>query len=668
MTKFALTFLCSTLLFTGVQADPASNQVWLDSLNLKKAEQSYGEARAGKSVESSPLTLAGKVYEHGVGTHSVGIMVIDLHGQALNFHAVAGVDDDVKAKGTVIFTVFVDQKKVLESQVLHGGGEPIPVTVDLKGAQKLLLVVGDAGDGNKYDHADWADASITLAPDSTQKPEMVSVSAAPPRLTIPAVDPKPAIHGARVVGSTPGRPFLFPVGATGTTPLTYAAENLPEGLQIDAGTGVISGSLAKEGTTKVTLTVKNSVGTASRELTIVGGANKLALTPPMGWNSWNVWGKTVDEGKIRDAGREMMDAGLVAHGYQYVNIDDGWQGKRDAKGTILPNKKFADMKALCDDLHAKGIKAGIYSSPGPQTCGGFEGSYKHEEQDAQTYAQWGFDFLKYDLCTYSWITKGDNSAKAVRPAYAKMATALAASNRDILYSLCEYGDGKVWEWGAEPDIHGNSWRTGTDIDDVWTGSSGWGSDRGVYNILEKEVGHETFAGPGHWNDPDMLMVGVVGFGHPHPTELTPNEQITHVSMWCMVASPLLIGCDMTKFDPFTIAILTNDELIDINQDPLGHAAGRVAKTPEGCEVWSRELSDGTHAVALLNPLPFEHEVTVKWSDIGVTGKQPVRDLWLHQDVGSFDDAYTVTVPMHGTVVIKVGQPNPVGLVGEAHGP
>jgi alpha-galactosidase len=480
-----------------------------------------------------------------------------------------------------------------------------------------------------------------------------SYSEDPPRLKIPDADPKPEIHGAKVVGSTPGKPFLFGIGATGTPPLRYTAENLPKGLNLDPETGIISGSLSSEGTTPVTLTASNALGSAERTLTIIGGKNQLALTPLMGWNSWNVWASAVDEGKIKDAATELISTGLKVHGYVYVNIDDCWQGSRNDRGVLSPNKKFTSMKALCDDLHAKGFKAGIYSSPGPKTCGGFAGSYKHEQLDAETYARWGFDYLKYDLCSYSSLTK-DNTEASVKPPYAKMAGQLADVDRDIVYSLCQYGFGDVWKWGADPEVHANLWRTQGDIDDAFTENGGW--RRGVYDIIEAQVGLAPYAGPGHWNDPDMLMVGMVGFGHPHPSRLTKNEQIVHVSMWCMMAAPLLIGCDLTKIDPFTLAILTNDEMLDIDQDPLGKAAERVVKGDDGVEVWSRELSDGTHAVALFNPLPVEKSITAQWKDIGVSGSQPVRDVWLHQDLGSIDQGYTVSVPGHGIVVVKVGQP------------
>ena len=634
---------------------PEVNAIWLDSLNLSKANQDYGKIQAGHAESGGPIKLNDQTYPHGIGTHANGDISMNLHGEATRFQAVVGIDDEVKGKGSVVFSVWVDGKQVTKTPVLHGGDPAKVISVDLTGAKNLILIVGDAGDGNKYDHADWAGAMITLASGASAKPEVGAIDDEP-RMKIPAEDSKPAIHGASIVGATPGHPFIFRIAATGTAPLTYAASNLPEGLSLDGKTGIITGALKAAGTTKVALTVTGPAGSSQRDLTIVGGEHKLSLTPPMGWNSWNTFARTLDEDKVRAAANTMISAGLAAHGYQFVNIDDCWQGKRDAQGRIKANDKFKDMKQLCDDVHAMGLKICIYSSPGPQTCAGYAGSYKHEDQDAQTYADWGFDYLKYDKCSYGSLMKGDESVEANAKPYRIMAASLDKVDRDIVYSLCQYGDAKVWEWGANPDIHANCWRTYTDIDDVWTGSSGWGHDRGVYNIIQHQVGLEKYAGPGHWNDPDMLMIGVVGFGHPHPSHLTRNEQITHMSMWCLLASPLLIGCDMTKLDAFSLAVQTNDELLDINQDPLGQQAGRVAVDGEGGEVWARALSDGTHAVGLLNASPVPKKVTVKWSDLGISGKQPVRDLWLHEDVGSFDDSYTVEVPRHGTVVLKIGTP------------
>jgi alpha-galactosidase len=452
----------------------------------------------------------------------------------------------------------------------------------------------------------------------------------------------PAIHGPRIVGSTPGRPFLFLIPATGEKPLRFSAQGLPGGLALDPRTGIITGSLKQPGTTTVGLTVANGLGKSSRKLTIVGGEHKLALTPPMGWNSWNCWAGAVSDEKVRAAADAMVASGLAAHGFQYVNIDDCWEGSRAANGEIQTNKKFPDMKALTDYVHSKGLRLGIYSSPGPKTCAGFEASWKHEEQDAQTYARWGIDYLKYDWCSYGTIAPKPDRAALQKP-YRVMREALDKCGRDIVYSLCQYGMGNVWEWGQE--VGGNCWRTTGDINDSWSSMSGIGFGH---------AGRERYAGPGHWNDPDMLVVGKVGWGPSlHPTKLKPNEQITHISLWSLLGAPLLIGCDMSQMDAFTVALLTNDEVLDVNQDPLGKPAGRIAQDGPR-EVWARPLADGAMAVGLFNRGTEPAAVKVKWSDLKLRGPQPVRDLWLHRDAGQFDDSYEATVPPHGTVLVKVG--------------
>ena len=631
-------------------ANAPQNGLYVDSLDLSQMTQGYGTPGAGKSVDGHPLTLGGVVYPHGIGTHAESVFVINLHGAATRFAAMVGVDDEAKSGGSVAFSVIVDGRTAAQTKVMRGGDAPQLVSVDLTGAQRMTLQVTDGGDGINYDHADWAGALLTLTPGAAVKPEAFALPVVPPRLVIPAADPRPAIHGPRLVGATPGKPFLFLIPATGDGPLTYAAKRLPVGLKLDAKTGIISGALVKAGATLVTLTVRGPRGTASRTLTIVGGAHKLALTPPMGWNSWNVWAGRVDAGKVRDAADEMIAAGLARHGFQYVNIDDTWElGRsgdtgRDAQGNILTNDKFPDMPGLAAYVHSKGLKIGLYSSPGPTTCGGYTASYQHERQDAATYAKWGFDYLKYDWCSYDQVVHGDHSLPTLQKPYDIMGAALAAQPRDIVFSLCQYGMGDVWKWGATTG--GNSWRTTGDIQD------NWGSLHGIY---ESQAGHSAYAGPSHWNDPDMLMVGVVGFGNTHPTHFTPNEQILHISMWCLLSSPFLIGCDLTKLDPFTLALLTNDEALDINQDPLGKPAALIAKDAADGEVWARPLFDGTHAVGLVNGDIAPRVITVRWSDLGLSGSQPVRDLWLHKNAGSFNGSYSVEVPAHGAVLLKVGK-------------
>lgn len=619
--------------------------IWVDSLDLRAMGQGWGMPMAGRSVEGKPLKLKGVVYAHGVGTHSPSELTIDLKGVATRFESMVGVDDERTGMGSVAFEVWVDGQKKADTEVLRGGDDPKLITVDLIGAKKLVLIVTDAGDNINDDHADWAGAMLLMAPGATEHPVTVKV---PDEPTIPmasGVPDEPAIHGPRIVGATPGRWFQFMIPATGKGPLAFSAKGLPAGLTLDAKTGIIRGPIEKEGISIVELVVSSPLGSATRKLMIDVGEGKLAQTPPLGWNSWNVWAGAIDDKKVRAAADWMVKSGLAAHGFQYINIDDCWEGRRDANGEITTNEKFPDMKALADYVHSKGLKLGIYSGPGPKTCAGFEASYQHEQQDANTWARWGIDYLKYDWCSYGEIAK-DGSLPELQKPYRVMGEALKRCGRDIVYSLCQYGMGDVWEWGAE--VGGNCWRTTGDIGDSWGSLS---------SIAFSQDGHEKHAGPGHWNDPDMLVVGKVGWGPTlHATHLTHNEQILHITMWCLLSSPLLIGCDLADMDQFTIDILTNDEVLDVNQDPLGKPAGRKS-TDELAEVWARPLWDGTIAAGLFNRGSIKTDVTAKWSDLGIPGSQPVRDLWQKKDLGSFYGSFTASVPAHGALMIKIGKPN-----------
>jgi alpha-galactosidase len=422
--------------------------------------------------------------------------------------------------------------------------------------------------------------------------------------------------------------------------MTISAKNLPAGLQLDPQSGCITGVLQEKGTSVVTLRAQNARGAAERALKIICG-DTIALTPPMGWNSWNCFACDVTEANVRAAADAMVASGLIKHGWTYINIDDCWEAGRDADGKVLSNQKFPDMKALTDYVHSKGLKIGLYSSPGPQTCAGHEGSYKHEELDARRYREWGFDYLKYDWCSYGGIVPNPDHAGYLKP-YQVMRAALDKAPRDILFSLCQYGMGNVWEWGAE--VGGNCWRTTGDITDTWSSMAGLGFG---------QAGHEKYAGPGHWNDPDMLVVGYVGWSaNVRPTHLTPSEQYTHISLWCLLCSPLLIGCDMTKLDDFTLNLLTNDEVLDVSQDPLGRQAARIAKTGP-LEIWAKDLEDGSKAVGLFNRGEAATSITVKWSELGVSGQQNVRDLWRQQNLGKFPDQFKTDVSRHGVVLVKV---------------
>lgn len=355
----------------------------------------------------------------------------------------------------------------------------------------------------------------------------------------------------------------------------------------------------------------------------------LAATPPMGWNSWNHFACKVSDAVVRGAADAIASNGMKAAGYVYVNIDDCWQGKRDAEGVIHPNERFPDMKALGDYIHSKGLKLGIYSSPGPKTCAGYEGSYKHEEQDAKQYAAWGVDYLKYDWCSAGRVYKSEE----MQAVYTKMHDALASTGRPIVFSLCQYGLRRVWEWGAS--VGGNLWRTTGDI---------WDNYDRMYSIAHADDGIEQYAGPGHWNDPDMLEVGNGKMNH--------QEYLTHMSMWCMLSAPLLAGNDLATMKPETLAILTNPEVIAVDQDPKGvqaHWAWQVGPY----EIWAKPLADGSTAVLLINRGEDTEPITVQFKDVGLSGTKSVRDLWAHKDLGQFTDSFKADVRAHGVVMVKL---------------
>jgi hypothetical protein len=369
----------------------------------------------------------------------------------------------------------------------------------------------------------------------------------------------------------------------------------------------------------------------------------------MGWNSWNCWGLSVDENKVLASAKVYKERGLMNHGWTFINIDDGWEiykdrePKRDEQGNIITNEKFKNMKALGDSIHALGLKFGIYSSPGPLTCGGYTASFQHELNDAKSFASWGIDYLKYDWCSYEKIAKDSSRAELMKP-YFIMRDALDQVDRDIVYSLCQYGMGKVWEWGEK--VGGNLWRTTDDITDIW---------ESMKNIGFSQIENAKYAGPGHWNDPDMLVVGWVGWGpNLHPSNLTPDEQYSHISLWCLLSAPLLIGCDLTRLDPFTLNLLTNDEVLALNQDPLGRQAVPMIKNGN-IQVWVKELEDGNKAIGIFNLDETSEKYILNLKEINETGKVIIRDLWRQKDLGEFSETFNTQIPSHGVVLIKVNR-------------
>ncbi len=659
---------CRLFLWTVLACSAATAQtILLEDLDLSTMDIGWASPQAKLSVDGNPISIAGKKFENGVGTHAVSTFLLTLNGRGATFNAAVGVDDEANERGSVEFMVFGDRKLLWKSGVMKKGDPAKNVAIDLSGVKLLGLYVGDAGDGIDYDHADWADAMIACTGNVSPHdltPGTAGVSEA--SILTPPAPETPRINGARIFGARPGHPFLFTIPATGKRPIRFGAVGLPQGLTLDPASGRITGTVASAGTYTVRLTASNVLGTTERDLRIEIG-NRICLTPPMGWNSWNCWACAVDDQKVRAAADAMVSSGLADHGWTYINIDDCWEikpGARDSmligparnqEGAINTNRKFPDMQGLAGYVHDKGLKIGIYSSPGPLTCAGFTASYQHEADDARQYAAWGIDYLKYDWCSYGKIAT-DRSLAELRKPYAVMRTALDGVDRDIVYSLCQYGMGNVWEWGAE--VGGNCWRTTGDIVDTWSSMSGIGFG---------QAGHEVYAGPGHWNDPDMLVVGLVGWGPSlHPSHLTPNEQYTHISLWSLLSAPLLIGCDLDRMDDFTKNLLMNDEVIAVNQDPLGKQAHRIVDQG-GVQIWVKDLEDGSKAVGLFwvggegkDPVDqFNWEgatsrtITVTARQLGLTGPFAVRDVWRQKDLGTFASAFTTTVEYHGVMLVRV---------------
>ena len=457
----------------------------------------------------------------------------------------------------------------------------------------------------------------------------------------PKAPAKPRYNGPAVLGARPGAPVYFRLPFSGARPMSFKVSGLPKGLTLDAANGVISGSVANAGEYTLLFKARNKFGRGKGRLVLKVG-DVIALTPPMGWNSWNCWGLEVSQEKVVESAKALLSSGLADYGFGYVNIDDAWQGaSRGDDGTLLPNDRFPDIATLGDWLHRNGLKLGIYSSPGGHTCGGYLGALGFEQKDADTWNDWGVDYLKYDLCGYRTILKEMPSVgkeEHIKP-YLVMKEALGRQPRDICYSICQYGLENVWTWGEEAG--GNLWRTTGDLTDKW--------ERVVRIGFVKQRGLASYSGPGHWNDPDMLVVGKVGWGAGlRDTRLTADEQYSHVSLWALLAAPLIIGGDLSRIDEFTLNLLCNNEVIAVDQDPLGKQADCLWE--EGLlQVWGRPLHDGFYAAGIFNlgEEAIVVNIAEKLAKAGWSGLKCCRDLWRQKECPP-----TVSIPPHGVVLLK----------------
>ena len=646
-------------LAAAISTASADEKILLTQFDLSDTASDRGQARVGAKFDGNSMSVGGRWmwggHKTSLGMHANSYLALDLGEGALRFDADYAVDDK-GGDGLAQFQMLLDGKVVADSGPVRRSDGVKHFSVDLRGAKKLTLKVLDGGDGIEGDHGDWFNIGITYEDGKFPPADVRSISPKQLGILTPKSGPKPRINGPSVFGARPGNPVIYRLPVTGERPMELSARNLPEGLKFDPATQVLSGSVAKRGDYEIVFAAKNAKGSAERTLTLKVG-DKICLTPAMGWNSWNAFGADVSAEKVKAAAEALVSSGLADHGWSYINIDDCWQNNQDnpkkktaldpdfvgparlADGSIAANKRFPDMKALAEYVHAKGLKIGIYSSPGPYTCAGHTGSFGHEAQDAKTFADWGFDYLKYDWCTYSQKQFGHGVWKTMPP-YWIMGRALAHQKRDIVFSLCEYGFETPGLWGNL--VHGHSWRISGDVFDIW---------ESVAEAIECMKPLFPYSRPGSFNDPDMLCVGPVRFNDFNGSRLAPNEQYTHISLWALVASPLMIGCDLTKLDEFTISLLTNDEVLEIDQDPLGLGAGCVA-AGDDWEIWARPLCDGSIAAGLYNMSPREQTIVMDMEALGMECKWRVRDVWRQADIGTFLGKYERAVPGHATHLVK----------------
>ncbi|HVT84948.1 MAG TPA: NPCBM/NEW2 domain-containing protein [Chitinophagaceae bacterium] len=650
------------LLMLGCKAQQEKS-IWMDDLDIRTFSEGIPSISAKTNAGGDSLKINGIYFKRGIGTQSLSVLSFSLDGNAKQFTAQVGADDAGNPKSLMKFYVIGDKKILFESKKMKVGDAAIKLDVDLTGVKRLGLLVTVDSAFNRKAYSDWADAQFVML--NNEIPKTISNTEEKYILT-PSPSEKPGINTASIFGARPGNPFLFTVAATGRRPMHFSAENLPAGLTINATTGIISGAVNTNGLYKVTLIAKNRLGTAKKELRIKI-SDTIALTPPMGWNGWNSWAREIDKEKVVSSANAMVSSGLANHGWTYINIDDAWQGQRGGQfNAIQPNEKFPDFKGMIDYIHSIGLKVGVYSTPWISSYAGFTGGssdfesgvypdsirdnkrkyryigkYRFEKEDALQMAAWGVDYLKYD-----WHIDLNSDER--------MYIALKQSGRDIVYSL---SNSAPFEYARDWERISNLWRTGGDIRDSWLS---------LYVSAFTIDKWAPFAGPGHWNDPDMMIVGNITTGsNLHPTRLTPDEQYSHVSIYSLLAAPLIIGCPLEQLDSFTINLLSNDEVIAIDQDPLGKA-GRLLIDDNEVQIWMKPLEDGSYAIGLFNidgfgktPQSYFH-----WGDeqsksfqfdltrIGLKGNWKLRDIWRQKDLGEFTGIFKTTIPHHGVVLLR----------------
>jgi alpha-galactosidase len=641
-------------------------ELWLDDLPIQTYSEGLRPVIAKQSYIKDTIRLQGQKFSRGLGAISPVVLAFVLEKKAIRFQAIVGVEDKGNKDIPLSFYVLGDGKVLFEKKDMKVGDAPVEVDVDVRGIQQLGLLTTDpvGGVGNKKTYANWANARLLLLENFT--PGHIQNTGEKYILT-PEPLKTPRINSPQLVGARPNHPFLYSIAATGDRPMRYTAQGLPSGLLLDPSTGIITGKINQAGIFQARLQAENKLGKSSIPLEIRIG-EVIALTPPLGWNGWNSWEAHIDQEKVLASAEAMMTKKLNQHGWSYINIDDAWQGIRDPKTLALqPNEKFPDIRGMIAKIHAMGLKSGVYSTPYIASYGGYVGAssdfpqggethdmikvnrqpfsriakYRFEIQDANQMADWGVDYLKYD-----WRIDVNSTQR--------MSEALRNSGRDIVFSISNNAPfEQVNDWVKWT----NMYRTGPDIKDSWTS---------LYHTSFTLDKWSPYSGPGHWADPDMMILGDVSIGPVmHPTRLTPDEQYSHVSIFSLIAAPMLIGCPIERLDEFTLGLLSNDEVIAIHQDPLGKA-GRLVQEKDGFQIWLRELSNGDFAIGIFNhdfygrtPASYfrwghesAREMKIELADLGLKGSWKIRDVWRQKDQG-LNKSIKTKIPFHGVSFFRL---------------
>lgn len=663
MNRFVIVILISCFCQISLFAQKPK-VIWLDDLPIKSFSEGIPSVLAKTNAGGDSIRMNGKLFKHGIGVSSTSVLSFFLDGHATEFSAIVGVDDKGVKDLPLKFYVIADRKILFESGEMNLGDEPKTVKVNLTGIKRLGLLVTIEEKGFNRSYSNWADAQFKMKDDFIPKN---TPNVDEKYILTPQPDKKPKINSPKLFGARPNNPFLYTIAATGERPMSFLAKNLPQGLSFDSKTGLITGKVAKKGTYISTLTAKNAFGEATKELKIIIG-DTIALTPPIGWNGWNSWARNIDREKVIASADAMVKMGLNQHGWTYINIDDAWQGQRGGTlNAIQPNEKFPNFKEMADYIHGLGLKLGVYSTPMITSYAGYiggtsdfadgkitdsikknkrdfryVGKYRFEENDAKQMAEWGVDYLKYD-----W--------RIEVPSTERMSSALKNSGRDIIYSISNSAPfPNVKDWVRLT----NTYRTGPDIRDSWLS---------LYVSAFTLDKWSPYGGHGHWLDPDMMILGNVTTGSElHPTRLTPDEQYSHVSLFSLLSAPLLIGCPIEQLDAFTLNLLTNDEVIEINQDPLGKPA-RLLSDENGVQIWAKPLEDGSISVGLFNIANFGKtpETYFRWGDekaknytfdftkIDLKGKYKLRNVWRQKELGTFNGSFKTEIRHHGVVMLRM---------------